>query len=123
MEKFLSNKITQMEPAKSTKITIKKKKKKKKEITKQYLYISKLLWEQCMASLFNLLKLFYVVKASMYLSTYTRDSTKKIVDLWMAWSTSAIYPDTLEIIVICLAYWERKNKIDANAQFISITRN
>ena len=42
MEKFLSNKITQMEPAKSTKITIKKKKKKKKEITKQYLYISKL---------------------------------------------------------------------------------
>ena len=32
MEKFLSNKITQMEPTKSTKITIKKKKKKKKKL-------------------------------------------------------------------------------------------
>ena len=53
------------------------KEKKKQEITKRYLYISKLLWEQCMASLFNPLKLFYVDKASMYRSTYTRDSTKK----------------------------------------------
>ena len=69
-----------MEPAKSTKITIKKKKKTK--ITKRYLYISNLPGEQCMASLFKPLRLFYVDKVSMQLSTYSetlklKSETKK----------------------------------------------
>ena len=117
MEKFLSNKITQMEPAQSTKITIKKKK------LQNSIYIFQSYRENNAWLHYLILLNSFMLLKHQCTCLHIRDSTKKIVNLWMAWSTSAIYPDTLEIIVICLAYWERKNKIDANAQFISITRN
>ena len=79
MEKFLSNKITQMEPAKSTKITIKKKKKKKKLQNNIYIFQS---YRENNAWLHYLILLnSFMLLKHQCTCLHIRDSTKKIVNL------------------------------------------